>query len=64
MESFLTIGEIAQKLDRPIWRVRYLLDARKIQPICRAGFTRLFAPGVVDTLRAEIEAIERRRKLA
>ena len=61
MESFLTIGEIARRLDCPTWRIQYFLDTRGIKPVCRAGVIRLFAPDVVDTLRAEIQSVEAKR---
>ena len=61
MDSFRTVGQIAKELGCPIWRVQYLLTARKIKPIGRAGALRLYAPGVVDDLRREISAIAQRK---
>jgi hypothetical protein len=62
METFLTVGEVAKKVNCPIWQVQYLLRARDIKPIGRAGVLRLFAPGVVDRLRNELDAIQERRE--
>jgi len=61
MKTFLTVGEVAKKLGCPIWKVQYLLRARDIKPIGRAGVLRLFAPGIVDVLRKELETIQQRR---
>ena len=61
MKKFLTVGEVAKKVNCPIWQVQYLLRARDIKPIGRAGVLRLFAPGVVDVLRRELDTIQRRK---
>lgn len=62
METFLTMGEVAKKADCPIWQAQYLVRARDIKPIGRAGVLRLFAPGVVEVLRRELHLIQQRRE--
>lgn len=60
MESFLTVGQIAQQLKIPIWKCQYLLRSRDIKEIARAGNLRMFAPSVVDVLRRELDTIQKR----
>ena len=61
MEAFRTVGQLAKEAGCPIWKVHYLLTSRGIAPIGRAGALRLYAPSVVEKLRKEITAIERRK---
>ena len=60
----LTTGEIARQLSCPVHRVRYLVKARNILPIERAGNLRIFPDDTVELLRAETEAICRNREAA
>lgn len=52
--EFLTVGELAEKLDCPIHKVQYLLTTRRIDPIRRVGGYRIFSPEVVERLKPEI----------
>ena len=61
METFLTVGQLAQEAKCPNWKVQYLLRSRNIQPLGRAGNMRMFAPGVVEVLRNELRKIKKKR---
>jgi hypothetical protein len=62
MENFLTVGQIAQQVNIPIWKCQYLLRSRDIKEIGRAGNMRMFSPNVVGVLRSELNSIEAKRK--
>jgi len=51
----LTIGVIAKSLNCPLHKIEYLIRARSIQPVERAGHLRIFAPEVVNVLRKELD---------
>lgn len=51
----LTVGVIAERLAVPIHRVEYLLRARDIAPVQRAGHLRIFDEGAVETLARELK---------
>lgn len=57
----LTVGKLAEACGCAIHKVEYLLLSRGIKPVMRAGNYRVFAPEVVDVLKAELEKIELRR---
>ncbi|MFG0246375.1 MAG: hypothetical protein ACF8MF_10060 [Phycisphaerales bacterium JB052] len=57
-----TVARIASHLGVDRHRIEYLIDARGIKPIARAGIARIFAPADVDRLRAEIEKINAERE--
>ena len=62
MEAFLTVGQLAQEADCPIWKAQYILRSRDIKPLARAGNMRLFAFGVVEVLRSELQQIEKKKR--
>ena len=49
--SFLTTGQIAELLELDRDRVCYLLRKAKIQPVARAGLTRLFSPETLTIIK-------------
>jgi len=57
----LTIGVIAKVLDCPIHKIEYLIRARDIKAVERAGNLRVFSPDVLDVLKKELDG---RRALA
>lgn len=57
MTQMLTTGQIAEKLDIPLWKVQYLLNSRGIKPEQRIGHLRVFLPTIVDRLKAELDAM-------
>ena len=57
MTQILTTGQIAEKLNIPLWKVQYLLNSRGIKPDQRVGHLRAFLPTIVDRLKAESDAM-------
>jgi len=58
----LTLSVLAEELDQPIHRIRYLLASRRhILAVATAGNTRLYPSVVLRQLRAEIVAIDSRK---
>ena len=57
-----TVARIASHLGVDRHRIEYLIDARGISPIARAGIARIFAPSDVDRLRVEIKRINAQRE--
>ena len=57
-----TVARIASHLGVDRHRIEYLIDARGIKPIARAGIARIFAPADADRLRVEIEKINTERE--
>jgi hypothetical protein len=51
----LTIGVISKLLNCPIHKIEYLIRAREIQPMERAGNLRVFSSDVLDVLKKELE---------
>jgi len=62
MESFYTVGQLAQQTKSPIWKIQYLLRSHDIREIGRAGNMRMFSPDVVEILRRELKQIKKRRR--
>lgn len=56
-----TVARIAAHLSVDRHRIEYLIDARGIEPIARAGIARIFAPADVDRLEREIKKIDAER---
>ena len=59
--SVPTVGEIARRLKAPVHRVEYVIRSRDIQPIGRAGNTRVFAPANVERIGSELRRIDAER---
>jgi hypothetical protein len=55
--SFVTVGEIARRIDVPLHRVEYLIRARRIAAIGRAGNARVFSESVVQRIAEEVAAV-------
>ena len=54
IKKALTIGELSRQLNCPTYRLDYLLRTRGIEPIERAGRSRIFSADVLETLRSEL----------
>lgn len=52
-----TVGEIARRLGEPIHRIEYIIRARNIAPIVRAGNVRVFSDANVDRIASELRRI-------
>jgi hypothetical protein len=57
-----TVARIASSLDVDRHRIEYLIDARGIEPIDRAGVARVFAASDVDRIAREIARIDAERR--
>lgn len=49
-EKALTVGEIARRLKVPIHRVEYIIRARQVEPMVRAGICRVFTESDFDRI--------------
>ena len=56
-----TVGEIARRVGKPLHRVEYVIRARQIRPIGRAGNARVFAEVDVARIGGELDRIDRDR---
>lgn len=56
----LTVGEIAKRIGCPIHRIEYLIRARNIRPVQRAGNARVFTDVDLDLIAREIGRIDER----
>ncbi|REJ87131.1 MAG: hypothetical protein DWQ34_25780 [Planctomycetota bacterium] len=59
--EFHTVGQIAERLRRPLHRVLYVVRERRIEPVCRAGQTRMFDENAVKRIEAELDRIDQRK---
>lgn len=57
----LTVGEIARRLGQPLHRVEYVIRARHVRPISRAGNARVFADADVELIAGELRRIDLER---
>jgi len=56
-----SVGEIARRLGEPVWRIEYLIRARNISPIGRAGNARIFSEEAVSFIASELRRIDREK---
>jgi hypothetical protein len=56
-----TIGVIAERLGRPLHKIEYIIKARKIWGIGRAGNARLFSEDDVRLIALELQRIDTAR---
>lgn len=61
LNSLLTVGEIARRLDREVHRIEYIIRSRGIAPVCWAGHARVFSDADLDRIASELNRIERER---
>ncbi len=54
-QNLLTVGDVAEQLGIPVYRIQYLLRTRNIKPIQRAGILRLFTNDQLDLIREELQ---------
>ena len=59
--SLPTVGEIARRLSQPLHRVEYIIRARDLRPVGRAGNARVFSEADVDFIRSELRRIDEDR---
>ncbi len=62
VDSLRTVGEIAELLSEPFWRVRYVLDANPaIKPVRCIRNYRVFDPAAVRQILKRLEDIHAKR---
>ena len=59
--TIFTVGVIAERLRQPLHKVEYVIRARQIKPLGRAGNARVFSLAAVERISSELERIERER---
>ena len=59
--TWLTSGDIAKRLGRSPYQIRYALESRGISPIARAGLIRLYPESVILELASALAEIDQRR---
>lgn len=57
----LTVGAIARRTGQPLHRVRYAIDAYRIEPVQRAGILRLFSSDDLARIQSAMKRIADRR---
>ena len=62
MSQLLTVGQIADDLNRPSTRVAYAIDKLRIKPVRRVGIIRLFGADAIDQIRSGVMEIEAKKK--
>jgi len=60
-ERGLTPGEIARQLDVPTYRVQYVINSRRIQPVFWAGNVRIFSKADADRVGKIVRELDARR---
>ena len=58
--TLLTTGDIAKRLNRSPYQIRYVLESRRIQPIARAALFRLFPESVIPEVEVALGEIDER----
>ena len=56
-----TVGVIAERLQKPIHRIEYVIRARGIQPAAVAGNCRVFTDEQVERIAEELRRIDEGR---
>jgi len=59
--GFLTSGDLARLLGRPVKQVQHVLNSRPIPDSGRAGIIKLYSPDVIPALRRALREIDGRR---
>ncbi len=58
-----TVGTIARRLNVPLHRIEYIIEARRIRPEGRAGNARVFSEAAVERMASELRRIDEERTL-
>lgn len=56
--TFMTVGEIARRLDASTHRIEYLIRVRGLQAIGKAGNARVFSEADVSYIASELRRID------
>ena len=62
VETIPTVGEIARRLSQPLHRIEYVIRARDIQAVGRAGNCRVFDDNAVERIAQELRRIDAERE--
>jgi hypothetical protein len=58
METLLTVGEIARRLDEKFHRVENVIRSRQIPAVGWAGHARVFSPASLERMASELRRME------
>lgn len=56
-----TTGQIAERFGSPRYRIEYIINSRRIEPVRRLGITRLFDHTAITQIEAALREIRARR---
>lgn len=62
MNGYKTLGQVAQELRLPFYRLRYVVSARRIEPSAILGQTRLWTPADVEKIRVALDEIREKKE--
>jgi hypothetical protein len=60
-EPLLTVGALARELGEPLHRIKYCIDAYRIEPTQRAGVLRLFSRDDLPRIKSALARTAGRR---
>ena len=60
--SASTVGVIANRVDKPVHRIAYVIRSRGIAPMAKAGNARVFSEEAVQRIAAELRQIDEARR--
>lgn len=58
---YLTLGEVARRLDESESRVKYAISAYRIEPAARVGILRCWTPEDLPRIRSAVARVASRR---
>ena len=61
--ELLTLGQIARELNYPLHRLKYAIDAYRVEPTQRAGIIRLFSRQDLPRIKSILNRIASRREV-
>jgi len=57
-QNYLTIGQIAEKLQEPVARVGYVVSKYHIKHVRRIGIIRIFSPEQIEAIRQGLYGLQ------
>lgn len=59
--AFLTLGQIADRLQAPVYRVKYAVEQYRITPIARVGILRVWDENALPRIESALKRIAANR---